>query len=407
LKANALTWLESRAATLNERNAGQAERRTAPARSTNLDILRCTAVLIVVVSHLFFGNYTIAVLGRLGVLFFFVHTCLVLMFSLERQHARDGSGRLFTTFMIRRIFRIYPLGIVAVLLVFLFSIPSFIVGTGVALLMPMDGLGMLSNLLLIQDVVVSEGAPRPQIGPLWTLPIELRMYLFLPLLYMLARFLPPVRLAMTLWILSVPVTVGSGGAIARVFGNPMAQFDWGWIAFPRLLEFLPVFLAGFVAYTLWNSSQRLLAPAVLPLALIAAIGGYVVILETIGRGHLLNLVGFAACLAIALILPMMREPSSNLVRTGSHLVARYSYGIYLVHASCIWFGFDKLGDHPPAIQWLAFLGTLVASTVVLYHLVERPMIQLGARLAHRWSATTRAQVSTLEEQAPVRSVGAP
>jgi peptidoglycan/LPS O-acetylase OafA/YrhL len=72
----------------------------APSQSTNLDILRCTAVLLVVISHLYFGNYTLAVMGRLGVLFFFVHTCLVLMFSLERQHARNGSRRLFTTFMI-------------------------------------------------------------------------------------------------------------------------------------------------------------------------------------------------------------------------------------------------------------------------------------------------------------------
>jgi peptidoglycan/LPS O-acetylase OafA/YrhL len=350
----------------------------APSQSTNLDILRCMAVLLVVTSHLFFGNYTLAVMGRLGVLFFFVHTCLVLMFSLERQHARNGSRRLFTTFMIRRIFRIYPLSIVAVLIVFIFEIPSYVIGTGVTYLMPMDG---LTNVLLVQDFVVSEGGPRPQLGQLWTLPIELRMYLFLPLLFVLARMLPSIRLAVVLWILSVPVAVGANPMVKRVFGDPMAQFGWGWIEFPRILEFLPVFLAGFVAYTLWNRMRHTITPVLLLVALGVAIGGYALILETIGRGHIHNVFGFAACLGVALVLPLLREPSWNPIRTGTHLFARYSYGIYLVHASCIWFGFDRLGDEPAPIQWLAFVTSLVASSVILYHLIERPMIRAGAKIA--------------------------
>ncbi len=377
----------------------------APSQSTNLDILRCTAVLLVVLSHLFFGNYTMAVMGRLGVLFFFVHTCLVLMFSLDRQYARSGSHRLFITFMIRRIFRIYPLSIVAVLIVFIFEIPSYVIGTGIIYLMPMDGLGLATNVLLVQDVVVSAGGPRPQLGQLWTLPIEIRMYLFLPLLFVLARMLPPVRLAAILWMLSVPVAVGSGKLVNIVFGNPMARFDWGWIDFPRILEFLPVFLSGFVAYTLWRRMRHSITPLVLLVALAVAIGGYALILETIGRGHIHNTFGFAACLGIALVLPLLREPSWSLVRRGSHLFARYSYGIYLVHISCIWFGFDKLRDQPAPIQWVAFIVSLVASSVILYHLVERPMITVGARLALRWSAEPGARNGQAASSASAQSRG--
>jgi len=61
--------------------------------SRNLDLLRSFAVLLVVGFHLAkFFNWQVAKLrvtdfGVLGVMLFFVHTTLVLMFSLERQSA--------------------------------------------------------------------------------------------------------------------------------------------------------------------------------------------------------------------------------------------------------------------------------------------------------------------------------
>jgi len=58
---------------------------------SNLDFLRATAVLLVLFFHLlrFFGAetigpYSLAQMGLIGVLFFFVHTCLVLMFPRPR-----------------------------------------------------------------------------------------------------------------------------------------------------------------------------------------------------------------------------------------------------------------------------------------------------------------------------------
>jgi peptidoglycan/LPS O-acetylase OafA/YrhL len=56
------------------------------------------------------GTITI---GSFGVLLFFVHTCLVLMYSMERSNLE--GRRLADNFYIRRIFRIYPLSIFAVL----------------------------------------------------------------------------------------------------------------------------------------------------------------------------------------------------------------------------------------------------------------------------------------------------
>src|SRR5262249_43650443 len=86
--------------------------------SPNLDFLRANAVLMVLVFHVlgFFGIRQAGLLifeavGLLGVLFFFVHTFFVLMFSLERQLARRGRLRLFLIFFLRGFFRFYPLTI--------------------------------------------------------------------------------------------------------------------------------------------------------------------------------------------------------------------------------------------------------------------------------------------------------
>ena len=89
----------------------------------NLDLLRTVAVTLVFVDHLagaadFRG---LGDIGRLGVLIFFVHTSLVLMLSLERLGL--SGFRLYFTFLVRRIFRIYPLSILVVLTVVLFRDP--------------------------------------------------------------------------------------------------------------------------------------------------------------------------------------------------------------------------------------------------------------------------------------------
>src|SRR5580698_5370161 len=95
----------------------------------NLDMLRAIAVLCVFFAHLClialeFGYLPVPThveiwkilltqLGRVGVLFFFVHTALVLMLSLDRTQPVG----LIVNFYIRRIFRVYPLCIVCILAV--------------------------------------------------------------------------------------------------------------------------------------------------------------------------------------------------------------------------------------------------------------------------------------------------
>ena len=99
----------------------------------NLDVLRAFAVSCVVIHHLtltlhFYTGFMplhlldyFRALGHAGVLAFFVHTSLVLMYSLERMHR--AGGKFAIGFYIRRILRIYPLAIVAILIAFTFHFP--------------------------------------------------------------------------------------------------------------------------------------------------------------------------------------------------------------------------------------------------------------------------------------------
>src|SRR5581483_4503827 len=152
--------------------------------SHNLDFLRSVAVLLVLVDHLFMAaglaeqHPWVWDLGHLGVLLFFVHTSLVLMMSLERSQGKSGE-RLFKDFYIRRAFRIYPLSMACVVLMCAFGVPQTL---GVA---PAHRsvAQVVSSFFLVQNLA----GQRSVISPMWSLPLEIQMYLALPFLFVFAR----------------------------------------------------------------------------------------------------------------------------------------------------------------------------------------------------------------------------
>lgn len=361
----------------------------APSASHKLDFLRSCAVLIVVASHLYFENPALAAFGRLGVLFFFLHTSLVLMFSLERQTWRTGDRRLFSTFMLRRFFRIYPLSMVAVLTIYLFRIPAYVAPNGHVVHINTDRLGLAANLFLVQDIVVSQHGLVSLLGVLWTLPLEMQMYLFLPLIFMFVRRVTDLRLLFLLWGGAALAARATPHVILRVFGGPVATFDWGWIVFPTLPEFAPFFLAGVLAFVLWNRTAPDLPFGTLPVLLGAIMLLYLGILANLGQGHTLTVFGMIACASTGLLLPSIEEPSSRVLRASCATIARYSYGIYLVHIPCIWLGFDLLRDRPAIVQWCVFVASLCTTVFVLYHAIERPFILVGAHLGRRWAESAK------------------
>jgi len=193
----------------------------------NLDILRSVAVLSVVGAHTSnaLGHDTNVEwhFGQLGVLVFFVHTALVLMLSMDRMGEQSIIGR----FYVRRAARIYPLAIFCVLISYLLSLGSYLLSLG--WFAQYNFFDFITNLMLTQNLFY-----RPDMVPaLWTLPLEVQMYVVLPLLFIRLRNRHPAA-SMAVWLASVPLAIVSVHDYHQGFGRPWAilgcslgQDRWG------------------------------------------------------------------------------------------------------------------------------------------------------------------------------------
>ncbi len=345
--------------------------------SRNLDLLRSFAVLLVVGFHLakLFnwqpGALRVTDFGLLGVMLFFVHTTLVLMFSLERLHA-ESSQSLFVPFIIRRSFRIYPLAILVVTSAYLFHIPSDLQFGKFNLLHQSAG-NLLANLFLIQNVTQQKANP----GILWSLPLELQMYVALPALFLFASRVRSWWGMIAFWWSAVALWFAVG------FFSGMLPLSEGGIRSPaeallKFTRFLPCFLPGIVAYKLWGSSRFL--PASLWMIFLGVCCG--VFLWLSGKQPIE--VGWVICFAIGLGVSFFREMRENTLARLAKRIARYSYGIYLMHYFAIWVGFVVCRGLGRGLQIAIFAAVLMSLSVLLYHAVEAPTIAIGVSVSEKF-----------------------
>ena len=317
----------------------------------NLDLLRAFAISLVILDHMLIAqniqhldHSDVEWIGQLGVYIFFVHTCLVLMWSLERKpHTLD--------FYIRRIFRIYPLAILAITVTLLFHAPVNPTAANYFSYTPASRLQIFINFLLIQNL---KGLTNV-IGVLWSLPVEVDMYVLLPALFFF------VRKNFSLWPLLLMWTY------AFLLGHHLVLFG------NIFYTVIPCFLPGVMAYVLFDRTRPRLPAWLFPIFLLV-LGSLFVRYGSILHSGLL-------CLALGLCLPIFRQVSfAPLVRV-SHELAKYSYGMYLSHPFAIVIGFYLLRGHPLWLQLPVIILSTAIFSVSAYHLLEKPMINLGARVA--------------------------
>ena len=324
----------------------------------NLDFLRALAVSVVVLGHIaaFFGALSRIwlvepyCLGRMGVLLFFVHTSLVLMQSLER----DPSA---TRFLVRRVFRIYPLAIVAIGATVAFHLPLSRVETHHFVRWNADGMDVLANIFLVQDF----SGRVPILGPTWSLTYEMLMYLLLPLIYIFARSK------------NRTISLYCAGVIASVLFVRFSVVQ----AYPPLFcfwFFTPCFLPGVVAYQLLKSQQAKLPAYCWPLALALLCLAYTIL-------HKIDGAAYVFCALVGLLIPRFEQIESKALAVTSHYVAKYSYGVYLSHFAAIYLAFEVASHLAMALQITIFVALLAGMPILLYHTIEEPMINLGKNLA--------------------------
>jgi len=338
----------------------------------NLDLLRSVAVLSVFFSHLHDivthrGGEVAWHFGQMGVLIFFVHTSLVLMESMDRLAIK---GRAFySTFYVRRWFRIYPLSIFSVLSVYAFNIAP-----GVDQVARNWNLKeLLANLSLTQNLFYKDS----MLGVLWTLPLEVQMYIVLPFLFVIFRNRPLAWL-FALWVATIPIALVQPRISGRL----------------EVVGFVPCFLGGVLAWRISKMVKPKLPGWLWPLGFAAVCPVWMVASRQYNM-----LYRWAFCLVLGCTIPWFRQIDWNWLTVPAKLVARYSYGIYLSHIALMMLCFRGLAWQSTAAVWLAFVVLAVGTPVAMYHLLEHPMIAVGRKLTARRSARAFAIGPIAQEKA--------
>ena len=328
--------------------------------SRNLDLLRAFAVLCVFFDHLVicqldtghinigiwkpFAKGLVYLFGRFGVMAFFVHTALVLMISLESM----SSHHRIRNFYVRRIFRLYPLSILCIASILVFQIPQ---QTDLKFI-PLSWDVVVANLLLVQNIAHRSD----MIGPLWTLPREIQMYLVLPFLYVLLRRFSSSTLILLLWFAcfaAVPLNV-------------------------PLLSCVPCFIGGVLAYQISKERTFSLPSFVWPVSIVVLLCSY-------AACYLFILPDFRSdcifCMFLGLVVPNVLDMKQSSISMVCQTIAKYSYGIYLCHVPVLWFCFVKMAHLPVIIQWTIMTLLMVVIPIAAFRLVEAPLIAIGRRLS--------------------------
>jgi exopolysaccharide production protein ExoZ len=326
------------------------------ARLDGLQLARALAALAVAYfhTHMIFSGWPRAALlpipglkehGYLGVNFFFAISGYVI------SHVCDKSTFSVREFLIKRFFRLYPVYWCIVLAVIILMLCGVIMPTSYN----------LASILYSMTLLPTQEGSAPFIAVTWSLEFEIEI-----VFYLLAALIVP---------------------FFRIWGLTVVLFGlvyWAYVAPPETFTFHFVrtlhsdFLAGVLAYLLRKPVSIIPPFLLIPCGLL----GYyaVVVLQIPFTG---SLGGFLLVSALANAKWRWDKwPLRWLIKIGDA-----SYSLYLLHYPVIWIFVNvaaKAGK-PPA--WTAealrliYLAMCVWLAVQSYRFIERPMIDLGNRLA--------------------------
>jgi peptidoglycan/LPS O-acetylase OafA/YrhL len=293
---------------------------------------------------------------------------------------RTRTSSLTRNFYIRRAFRIYPLCWVSILLVLttgLTDIPHDAV-------VEMGWRGILANFALLQNITHCGDV----LGPLWSLPWEVQMYLVLPMLFLLMKKSGyPLLLAVSMWFCLTTLAV-----LSETYTVPSIL---------HALIFPPMFFGGMVAFYFCSRIQPRIPSFAWTLVVPMLLVGRCLLLHGISLQNPYNVVVNAAIsLFLGFAIPLFKSIHRPLITHFSHLLAKYSYGIYLFHIPALAFIYKYFASYSIVFKIGALVVITGAVSVLLYHTVEHPLIQFGKHVAERFERPRQLQV---KEEAEVGS----
>ena len=191
------------------------------------------------------------------------------------------------------------------------------------------------------------------------------MYVVLPFLFLLVQS--------ENWRIRLLTCLGVAVASACIL--------WCFTGKLNIFAFIPCFLAGIMAYK--RAGRKPTLPAWIWVALIPSLLLSVSALPFYERNFLKPItlpMEWAVVWILGFTWPMFSEITwKPLVRTAA-LIAKYSYGIYLAHTYALYISFVRFKNSAAISVLLATIITAILS-MLAYHLVEKPLIATGKRVA--------------------------
>lgn len=261
-------------------------------------------------------------------------------------------------FVLKRVFRIYPLVIVAVILAVMFN-PGLRAGLGLA--------DLLRNMALVNYFVLPQVIT---VGVAWTLAVEISFYALTAATICMRR--PRLALVLNLGATVAVVT------LARRFGSDF-------FLFAATVAYVPFLLTGQIYY-LWAERHSLRNWE----AAVALVGCYAAILFSLFSIHTeflpatnSYLISFVYACAIFCVLHRSSRllPSLAVIR----FLSATSFSVYIAHSVLGRPAFDAAAG-----QWgvpsgvAAAVGITLLGATALHFTVERPFQRFGRRLVRRF-----------------------
>ncbi len=353
------------------------------ARDASLDGLRGIAALWVFAAHATYAGLLPPLLnfrgaGRGGVILFFFLSAFLLSGLFFRQLERARSWREWATYGIRRACRIVPLYYGVVLVVFVLGFYPFGETTALS--------------VLFRHLAFQEG-----LGVFWTIVVEMRFYVVLPVLLVLTALtigrIPGGRLLVLL--------VGS----AWLAGVARGILRQGFLLELGIDAHAPIFVAGLFAAFVANElgARRPGRGAGIGLECLAWLSAIVFVCSSVPAVYHAITTGTSiasysatspeyeafwharipwiglilGCLFVA--LPRgIGLLAGGLSWRPLAWVGRISFGVYLIHLNVL-NGFARTGL-PPNVRLLLAGFTTLALAALLHRLVEAPAIAAGRRI---------------------------
>ena len=188
------------------------------------------------------------------------------------------------------------------------------------------------------------------------------MYVILPFVYFFIR-----RVRSFFGLISILVLASCVGLLAV------------WLNWVEVFKYIPCFIPGCMAY--WIVSKDESAGKISFEFLLLIILLLFFVYQGLGRWSQ-TVGGYPVCLVLGMVLPYARRARFLYIYRVGGIVAKYSYGIYLIHAPVLAFVFS-IASMSVTYKLLFFFIVVSALSVLSYRYIEQPFIALGQRMTSR------------------------